>query len=732
MKFPNYIQPDTMDCGPTCIRIIAKFYGRSVSLHKLRKLSETTREGTSLKNISICAEAIGLKTLGVKINFLKFSQEAPLPCIVYWNQEHFVVVYKVDRKHVWLSDPAQGLLKYSHSEFLSNWIGNNANESLDEGIVLLVEPTKELNTPEEDDHDLKPGFSFLFRYLFRYKKFITQLVAGLIAVSLIQFSFPFLTQSIVDIGIANKDVHFIYLILFSQLFLFLGRIAIESVRGWILLHLSTRINVSLLSDFFIKLMRLPISFFDIKMTGDIMQRINDHQRIENLLTNSSLSVLFSSINFVIFGFILAWYDISIFLVFFIGSTLYFLWVLLFMKNRRKLDHKRFSQISSEKSKVIELINGMQDIKLHNAERNKRWGWEYLQAKLFKIETKVLVLEQKQTIGAGLINECKNILIIFLSAKLVVDGQITLGMMLSISYITGQLNGPLQQLLGFIYSVQDARISLERLSEIHNRKDEENEQQIQTFEILQNADFLLDNIHFRYQGASEDIIKGLNITIPGNKTTAIVGSSGSGKTTLLKILLKFYEPQLGEVKIGTNRLSTISQKYWRSQCGVVMQDGYIFNDSIANNIALGEENIDEERLLQAVTIANIKDYIESLPLGYNTKIGMEGIGMSAGQKQRLFIARAVYKNPSFIFFDEATSALDTQNEREIMENLNKFFQGRTAVVIAHRLSTVRNADQIIVLEGGSIVECGNHHQLVSLEGKYYSLVKEQLDLERLDA
>ena len=540
--------------------------------------------------------------------------------------------------------------------------------------------------------------------------------------------FPFLTQSIVDFGIANNNLSFITLVLIAQMVLFVSRMSVDFIRSWIMLHISTRINISLISDFLIKLMKLPIGFFDTKMTGDFLQRIGDHNRIESFLTGQSLATLFSFVNLIIFGIVLVYYSFTIFLVFLIGSALYIGWIYLFMKKRRELDHKRFREASAEQSNKIQLIQAMQEIKLQNAEKQMRWEWERIQVRLFKVSIKGLALSQYQSLGTVFINESKNLIITFLSAYFVVKGNLTLGMMLAIQYIIGQLNSPVSQIIGFVQSWQDAKISMERLGEIHNKEDEENPNEQKINILPTDKSLKIENIEFQYTPPhSEIVLKDVSLLIPENKVTAIVGTSGSGKTTLVKLLLGFYNHYKGNILLGDNQLKNYSQAWWRSQVGAVMQDGFIFNDTIARNIAVGQENIDKLRLVEAVKTANIQEFIENLPLGYNTKIGSEGTGLSQGQKQRILIARAVYKNPQYLFFDEATNSLDANNEKIIMDNLNRFFKGRTVVIVAHRLSTVKNADQIVVIEKGEIVEVGTHEHLTNLRGVYFELVKNQLEL-----
>ncbi|SHL00104.1 peptidase domain-containing ABC transporter [Chryseobacterium polytrichastri] len=730
-KFPFYKQPDAKDCGPTCLRIVSKYYGKTINLQQIRDLAQTTRIGSSLLNLGTAAEKLGFRSRGVKVNFRVLAESIQLPCIVHWDKRHFVVVYNIKKQGreetVYVSDPSYGLLTFKKKEFIKRWIGNNANENSQEGIALLLETTPFFYEVEWDEKKKKLDIKFLSRYAFKYKALIFQLGVGLLTGSLLSLILPFLTQSIVDVGIQNNDINFIYLILIAQFMLYLGRMGVEIVRSWILLHLSSRINISLVSDFFIKLMRLPISYFDTRMTGDLLQRIGDHSRIQQLLTSSTLTTLFSVFNFFIYSIILLFYDYRLFLVFCIGAVLYTVWVLFFLKKRKELDYKNFSQLSETQSKVIELINGMQEIKMNNAEQKKRWAWESTQVQIFKLNIQGLKLDQWQSIGGSFINQMKDMVISFLSAKLVVDGDITLGMMMSIQYIIGQLNGPIGQVVSFVKQLQDASISLERLNEIHEKDNEEIDAEHYLDEAPQ-GDIVISNLTYKYVGGYKNIFENLNLTIPYRKTTAIVGVSGSGKSTLVKLLLKFYEPQQGGIKIGSADFKRISPRIWRENVGIVMQDGYIFNDTIADNIAVGDDNIDKAKLRHAVEVANIKEFIDTMPLGYNTKIGNEGMGISGGQKQRLFIARAIYKAPDFIFFDEATSSLDANNEKAIIDNLNQFFKGRTAVIVAHRLSTVKNADKIVVLDNGKVIEEGSHAELVKLKGAYFKLIKNQLELD----
>ncbi len=661
-KFKHYKQPNTMDCGATCLRMIAKHYGVSISLERLNKLVETTREGINFEMLSHAADAIGFRTIGLQIDAVTLFNDAPLPCVVTWNHNHFVIVYKIKKDKVYIADPALDLLTYTKKQFIQNWIGHTAHETTKDGLVMLFEPTPKLHDTNYDE-PVKQDFKHIFKYLTIHKKFLFQLVIGVIAGSILNLIFPFLTQSIVDIGIRNHDLNYIYLILLAQIFLFLGKVSVDILRGWILLHLSTRINISLVSDFFIKLMNLPISYFDTKVTGDILERVGDHKRIENLLTNSPLSIFLAFVNIIVFGIILALYSLNIFSIYIIGSILYFAWIFIFIRKRRIIDMRQFQLIGEEKTKIIELINGMQEIKLLNAEKEKRWGWEFIKVRLFKLEIKKLSLEQLLSIGSLVINELKNIIIIYTASKLVIQGNITLGMMLSIMYIIGQLNGPLKEILKISYSVQDAKISIERLNEVHKLSSEyeEDESASELFNI--SEDIRIHNLSFSYPGRKKNILNDINLTIPAEKTTAIVGASGSGKTTLIKLLLKFYIPKNGHISLNTLNLKNISQKKWRSHLSVVMQEGYIFNETIARNITLGQGSIDKKRLQQAVEIANIKEFIQKLPQTYNTKIGNDGVGISGGEKQRILIARAVYKNPDLMFFDEATSALDANNEKK---------------------------------------------------------------------
>lgn len=725
--FLHYHQLESADCGPSCLRMIAKYYGRNYSVQYLREQAFITREGVSMLGISDAAERIGFRTMGVKVTLEQLRTEVPLPCVLHWNQNHFVVLYKVKNGKYYIADPATKKLVYEESELARCWC-STVVEGKDTGAALLFEPGPDFYDREEEDTRTGKGLSFFFRYLTPYRRELFQLVLGMLTASILQLILPFLTQSMVDTGIRDGNLSFITLILVAQLVIFVAKLSVDFIRSWILLHVNTRINIALISDFLAKLMRLPLHFFDTKMVGDIMQRIGDHNRIETFMTGSSISTLFSFVNFIVFGFVLAYYDLTILVLFLVGNGLYVAWILAFMKYRRELDIKRFAQAAGEQSNLFQLVTGMQEIKLNNCETEKRWEWERIQVKLFKISIKGLALQQYQQLGSVFFNQTTNILISFLAARAVVSGEMTLGMMMSLTYIVGQLTAPIEQFIGFARSFQDAKISLERLGEIHQKEDEEQTLALKTNRLPEERTLRIEDVCFSYDGADRDyVLEHVSLAIPEHKVTAVVGASGSGKTTLVKLLLGFYEPNKGTIRVGNVLLKDMNPHVWRAHTGCVMQDGFIFSDTIARSIAVGAESIDKERLLHAVTVANIREFIDSLPLGYNTKIGMEGNGVSQGQRQRILIARAVYKDPEFIFLDEATNALDANNEKEIMEHLHRFYRGRTVVVVAHRLSTVRDADNIVVLDKGRVAEEGTHEELTAKRGIYYELVKNQLEL-----
>lgn len=730
-KFPFYRQLDQSDCGPTCLRMIAKYYGRVYSRELLRERCHITKQGVSALGITEAADSIGLRSLFVTVDYDSLRDEVPFPAIAHWRERHFIVITDVTKKHVKVADPAFGHIQYEKKDFLAGWLPGKSKLGEDKGGVILMEPAPDFyERPIEDVHKKQSWIKFLISYLRPFRNYINQLMIGLLVVSIIQLIFPFLTQSLVDYGIRNQNINFIYLILIAQVTLFLSQSSAEIIRGWLLLHLGTRVNISILSDFLNRLLKLPIPFFDGKSSGDILQRLQDSERLEQFLSSTTLNVLFSIVNLVLFGAILLYYNLSIFLIFAVGSILYVAWVLLFLKRRAVLDFMRFDQSAETSSNVLTMINGVEEIKLNNSNRRRRWEWEASQIKLFKISIKSLALSQYQNRGGAIINELKNILITAIAAKSVVDGYITLGVMLAVQYIIGQLNGPINNLVTFITSAQDSKISLERLNEVHEIQEENPADADRVKDLDGLQDLRVDKVSFRYGGPSFPyVLQGMSFSIPKNKVTAVVGASGSGKTTLLKLLLKFYEPQSGKVYVGGHDLSKVDTIAWRRKCGVVMQNGYIFGDTIVRNITESDSQsyVDKEKLLRAVRIANIEELIESFPAGYNSRIGASGIQLSGGQKQRILIARAVYKDPDYLFFDEATSALDANNEEEIINNLNAFYQNRTVLVIAHRLSTVRDADQIIVMEKGQIIEVGDHDELTQKKGAYYTLVKNQLEL-----
>lgn len=727
MSYPFYNQYDSKDCGPTCLRMVAKFYGKTFPQHYIKSTSYQKRSGTTLLGLSDAAEKLGFRTVGVKITWEQLASEVNMPCIVNWNQKHFVVVYRIEKDKIIVGDPAQGILKYDKKTFLTSWYSIVDDIKGKMGIVLLLEPTPSFYN-SEDVKENKINFLHLLKYLKPHTKYLLNIALGILVGSVLSLIFPLLTQSIVDVGIGNNDLNFIIIILVAQVALIIGQAANSLIKNWLMLHLTTRVNISLVSDFLGKLMRLPIAFFDSKKVGDLLQRIGDFGRIQTFLTEVLISISMAIVGFVVYSFIMLGYNGFIFAVFLLGSILYIAWILIFLKRRRKLDYMRFQESASNQSSIIQIINGMQDIKLSNCEKKKQWEWEKIQVKLYDISIKGLTLAQTQHIGGLFIDQLKNMLITFIAAKSVLNGNMTLGMMIALQYIIGQLNAPVYQFVQFIQSTQDTKISLERLNEIQMIEDEEPKDIAKINEIPPNADIVLKDVIFQYDGPrSRKVLNNINLTIKANKTTAIVGVSGSGKTTLLKLILGFYEPSHGVVLLNNIPIKNYSDREWRHNCGVVMQEGVIFSDTIINNIGASDDNIDFSKVERAVNVANLKQFIEALPLGFNTQIGVEGNGISTGQKQRILIARAIYKDANYILFDEATNSLDANNELVIMNNLSKAFYGKTAVIVAHRLSTVKNADNIIVLDNGVIVEQGDHNELIKRKGHYFNLVKNQLEL-----
>ncbi len=725
-RFRLVRQHDGMQCGVACMAMICRHYDKGLSISWLESLCHASKEGVSLKALHDLSIELGMDSVAGKVS-LDNLHEVPLPCILHWNQNHFVVLYKINDRytHFWIADPGKGKYRCDIKEMKQHWISTESN-GVEKGIAMFLEPNGRFGSIREGKPERR-SFRFMMGYLRQYRRYLIQIFLGLLLGCLLQVVMPFLTQSIVDIGIRHEDIGFIWLVLLGELMIVIGRTATDFIRRWLLLHISMRINISLVSDFFIKLLKLPMSFFDTKLMGDLLQRIGDHTRVQNFLTGQTLNIIFSFLSFIIFGIVLLVYNRLIFLVFTICSVGYGGWIAMFLSRRKVLDYELFEQQAINQNRTYQFITSMQEIKLQDCERRRRWEWEDTQADLFAVQMKSLKLQQTQEAGSIFINEVKNILITVLAATAVINGEMTLGEMLAVQYIIGQLNSPVSQFMQFIYSLQDVRISLERINEIHEGRNEET-QENQATEFASEKSIAMDNIDFKYDPhALKKTLGGISFDIPEGKVTAIVGASGSGKTTLIKLMLGYYPVMSGSISIAGRNINEYNLKWWRRHCGVVMQDGVIFSESIARNIAVDDNEIDPERLREAARIACIDDYVMSLPLKYDTKIGRDGVGLSQGQKQRILIARAVYRNPDFIFLDEATNALDAKNERAIVENLDVFYRGRTVVVVAHRLSTVRNADRIIVLDGGRVVETGNHDSLIERKGAYYNLVKNQLEL-----
>lgn len=718
-------QLDSMQCGLACMAMICYHWGQEYSVKFLNKFCTASKDGVSFKGLSDLSDTLGLHCISGKVSIQEL-RECPLPAILHWNQNHFIVLYKIKNNKFYIADPSKGKLVLNETEFRQHFI-SLTSDNKEKGLAMFFEPTEKFGIIKDDTINNERNFKFLSKYIFKHKLYFIQIIVGMIFACCMQLLFPFLTQSIVDTGIHTKNIGLIWLILIGELTIVIGRTITDVIRNWLLLHISMRINISIVSDFFIKLLKLPMSFFDTKLMGDIFQRISDHDRIQKFLTSQILKISFAVLSFFIFGIVLCYYNITVFLIFLIGSFLYATWITLFLRKRRKIDYNLFEQQAANQNRTYQFITGIQEIKLQNCEIRRRLEWEDTQADLFKVQMDSLKLQLQQESGGIFINEIKNIVITVITATCVISGDMSLGMMLAVQYIIGQLNSPIEQVVAFIYSLQDVKISLERINEIHNAENEDNHIK-NNITNLSDKTITIKNLSFSYDShALTKTLDNITLNIPSGKITAIVGSSGSGKTTLIKLILGYYSNISGSILIQNQDIRNINLKDWRSHCGVVMQDGVIFSESIARNIAVEDGDIDYTRLEYAAQIANIHDYIMSLPLKYNTQIGRDGMGLSQGQKQRILIARAVYKNPDFIFLDEATNALDAKNEKIIVENLNKFYSGKTVVVVAHRLSTVKNADQIIVIDEGKVVESGEHYSLIAQKGKYYNLIHNQLEL-----
>lgn len=718
-----------MQCGVACLWMICHTHGLRLALSDIERYCHPTAEGVSIKGIGDAARRLGLESKAVRLSVIDLGR-LPMPCILHWNQNHFVVLYKVSRDatRFHIADPGKGKYVCSLQEMERHWVSTRSGGE-EKGIAMFFRETDDFDPTALSGSCERRSFSFLAGYIRQYRRYFLQICAGLLLGCILQLILPFLTQSIVDIGIRHSDIRFIWLILLGELMIVAGHTATDFIRRWLLLHISMRINISILSDFFIKLLRLPMSFFDTKQMGDLLQRMGDHGRVQSFLTNQTLGILFTTLSFIVFGTVLFVYDHIVFLVFLGGSTAYGVWIASFLRKRKVLDYETFEKQAINQNKTYQFITAMQEIKLQDCGCRRRWEWEDVQAELFAVQMKSMKLQQTQEAGSVFINEIKNILITVTAATAVINGEITLGAMLAVQYIVGQLNSPVEQFMSFLYSLQDVKISLERINEIHEGVDEENEKcTVSAFDTDTDTGISIEHLNFRYDFHSlVRTLDDISVKIPAGKVTAIVGTSGSGKTTIIRLLLGYYPAESGTIRIAGRPISDYSPSWWRRQCGVVMQDGVIFSESIARNIAASDGDIDVSRLETAARIANIHDYIMQLPLRYNTIIGRDGTGLSQGQKQRILIARAVYRNPDFIFLDEATNALDAENERAIVENLSEFYRGRTVVIVAHRLSTVRNADHIVVLDSGKVVETGTHSSLTAAKGAYYNLVRNQLEL-----
>lgn len=733
MKYRVIMQHDSMQCGAACLLSVCHFYGRSgMSLEQMTEMCGVGRDGVSIYDLNKAARRLGFETLCAKLT-LSDLLDITLPCILFWNASHFVVLFEARGGRYVIGDPALGVVERSEAEVSQAWLAADDDDGVLRGVVLGLSPTDDFSCGGDcgvQSLSLRKSLPSLWTYVRPHRWCIAQLAAGLAFGCVVQLILPFLSQAVVDVGVGLRDVGSLWTLVIAQMALMLGRAAAGFVRSWILLRIGTRVNIAMVSDFLAKLMRLPMTFFDKKLTGDILQRMGDYSRVRDFFTSQALDALFALSSVAVFAFVLGCYSLRLFAVFLVGSLAHAAWLSFFMRRRRVLDYELFRRQALCSNKTLECVSSLHEVKLQGCGARRRAEWEASQEALVSTQAQSLALSQRQEAGSVVIAEGKNIVMTLCSATAVMSGDMTMGMMLATQFIAGQLVSPIERLTRFAYAAQDVRVSLERILSVSRMPDEDDGRNASPVDVDWRLGVEFRHVSFAYSPSEcgHPAVDDVSLYFPSGKVTAIVGASGSGKSTLIKLLLGFFEPQEGDVSVGGVELSSLPMEWWRGQCGIVMQDGVIFSDSVARNIAMADDEPDMRRVREAARLACADGFISDLHAAFETKIGAEGQQLSKGQAQRILLARAVYRNPSLLILDEATNSLDTVSERRIVDNLASFCAGRTTIVIAHRLSTVRNADNIIVMSGGRVVERGTHNELAKLHGYYYELIKNQLDID----